>query len=541
MLKLRLFAVFITLITILSIGVFAFNSGDGTSTSPYEIASTQDLEKLAAMSETDSLENVHFIQTSNIEIESVCIAPSKNYPFKGVYDGRGYSISGLATSYGLFAYSDSAKIKNINIKDATINPNSMSAGIVGKAMNSTTISNCTFSGEIADISSNAFTTYIGGICAYTDQTTSITRCSSDITTVLTKSPYIFYLGGIVGNNTGIIEECVSDGSIVVVSDNYIVAVGGITGKNTGEIFGSKNNADVSGTINSGAARLYIAGIAGENEGTISRTENTGNISCIGYEEYPAYAGGITGYNVNGTITVCKNSGKIDAGVSYAGGVLGINLASDGNATVKDTLNTGEVATTDSIAGGIAGNNLAIDKETNTSYIGSSLNLHETTGADAAVGSVSASNDAESTVEDVVVKNSTSEHAETMTNDELISVGNISQLNSSAWLFPKNGFLPQLATVKNLNKTEVLALSINKEENKVAFSVYNSNSPATAYAVISCYVGTRCIGAKFVPVSIPEGHEVFTAEFDKISQADSVNVMLLDSITKLSPIADKSNF
>ena len=531
--KLRIVAMFATLIAILSLSAFAF-TGAGTSADPYLINNADDLNALASETQTAGK---FFRQTADIEIANVAIG-SANAPFEGVYDGYDFAITGLNTNCGLFAFVDGATIKNVNV-EGTVTVGAYAAGVVGKAIDAT-VSNCSFTGTIVDAAANAFTAYVGGICAYADAETVVTDCKANVTAALEEAPYIFYLGGIAGINNGVVMASSANGSISVVSDNYVLAVGGIAGKNIGEVSGSKNNAAISGVIANDAARLYIAGVVGENAGDVERTENTATVTSTASNEYPAYVGGIVGYNVNGVVAESKNTGAVNASASYVGGVLGLNMASEGDAVVSDTLNAGAVATTDGVAGGIAGGSFAMKGEENSSSISASLNTEAVTGGDAAIGNVYAEDNASSDIYDNIAT-SASNYADTMTTDALLAAENIPALRSNAWLFPKNGLLPQLATVKNLSKTEVIALSMNKAANTVAFSVYNSGASTTAYAVINCYNGTRLAGAKIVEVTIPAGYSAFAYDYEKVAAATSVTVMLLDSKTAISPLAEMSKF
>ena len=541
MYKLKTVAVFAIIMAVLAINAFAFSGGTGESTDPYTISTLNDLKELATSSQTDSFEGKYFLQTAAIEVpenESVSIG-KKDLPFAGKYDGHGYAISGLKTNGALFAFVKDAEIKNVKVENAVITVAEYSAGIVGKATGTTTITDCNFTGTFEDAALNALLSYVGGICANAGEQTVITGCKADVTANLTKALYLFYIGGIAGENNGKIAECESKGTVAVVSDNYILAVGGIAGKNKGTVEGSKNLASVSGNIKTGAARLYLGGIVGENNGSIERTENKGTVSCTGYEEYPAYTGGVVGYNVNGTVAESKNTGAVEAGVSYVGGVLGLNIATEGKAEVSDTLNSGAVTSTNGIAGGVAGGSVAMEGE-NESSISSSLNTEAMTNGDAAIGSVTTRADATSTISNIVV-NGASEHATGMTTEQLKTATEISSLASEAWLYPMDGFLPQLATVKNLEETEVIALSIDKSTDKVAFCVYNSGAKTTARAIISCYQGTRFIGTRITTVEIEAGYSVFTLESAYVSDADNASVMLLDATTKYAPMADKSDF
>lgn len=145
------------------------------------------------------------------------------------------------------------------------------------------------------------------------------------------------VGGIVGENYGIIENCNFTGSVIGKSD-----VGGIVGINklSGSIIGCTSNADIIGEQKTG-------GIAGSNAGLISRCESKSKVNTIAISpeisledislsftfdlskltsintQTTTDFGGITGYST-GIIMGCTNNGPVGyPHVGYnAGGIAG---------------------------------------------------------------------------------------------------------------------------------------------------------------------------------------------------------------------------
>lgn len=108
------------------------------------ITSFADLLTACLSSRTMDTSNVHYVldlhdakdktlDLSSDQVDSIVqqigslTFGSKDNPFKGTFDGRGYTIKGLnyerklfvpAPDTGLFAWTDGATIKNINFEDA---------------------------------------------------------------------------------------------------------------------------------------------------------------------------------------------------------------------------------------------------------------------------------------------------------------------------------------------------------------------------------------------------------------------------------------
>ncbi|PZX20821.1 hypothetical protein LX69_00246, partial [Breznakibacter xylanolyticus] len=118
--------------------------GSGTPESPYLIS---DLSNLLWLSQNSSQWgwSTYYLQTANIDASStstwndgkgwVSIGNSNN-SFSGIYDGGGYSISGLTinrpdeNNMGLFGRS-SGKIANLQILNANVKGNEETGALVG--------------------------------------------------------------------------------------------------------------------------------------------------------------------------------------------------------------------------------------------------------------------------------------------------------------------------------------------------------------------------------------------------------------------------
>ena len=198
------------------------------------------------------------------------------YPFKGTFDGQGYTVSNLrhtssSTPRGLFGYIENAEIRNLNVNTGTYTTKATTygGGIVGNSVNST-IEDCSFNGQIASTS-----TWIGGIVGKMVSTT-VRRCVTAGTITSSASNYV---GGICGHasygeSASVIEDCASNMDIFGVS-----SVGGIAG--------------------------YIS------NSTIQRCINAGNVSG-----QTNNVGGIVGYETDDMAVVANN---LNTGTVYTGG------------------------------------------------------------------------------------------------------------------------------------------------------------------------------------------------------------------------------
>lgn len=248
--------------------------GEGTEEAPYKIGSMADLKCMANnfKSEADS-KGKYFELTSDIILNGEWTPISQQgKAFRGVFDGKGHTISGNITinnlgenqSAGLFGViTTDGVIKNLtnktNIKAYSTNDNTKSTftgSIVGRIISNGTIENCVNKGTI-----EATTQFVGGL-----------------------------IGGVHLNSktagpTVIVEACANVGNVI---NNYtasgVSAVGGIIGNINGCYSANpdanyKSNLEVNGCYVSGA-NIYIkqtknsGGIIGNIQNTREENQTT---------------------------------------------------------------------------------------------------------------------------------------------------------------------------------------------------------------------------------------------------------------------------
>mgnify|MGYP004451787657 CR=1 FL=1 len=204
--------------------------------------------------------------------------------YKGIFDGNGYSISGLyvnrdeatadvnsrfKSSIGLFGYHDGVT-KNLGILDSYMRGNYCIGGICGYN-DGGTIQNCYSAATVCGDS------YIGGICGRSRSNSIIENCYN--------AGYVYgatrSIGGICGDNYSTIESCYNIG---IIEGNFMV--GGIVGVSSGLgntiwIKDCYNRGNVIGdTIDIGGIGGYIGSSLVENcysQATVSGNTNVGGI------------------------------------------------------------------------------------------------------------------------------------------------------------------------------------------------------------------------------------------------------------------------
>ena len=204
--------------------------------------------------------------------------------YKGIFDGNGYSISGLyvnrdeatadvnsrfKSSIGLFGYHDGVT-KNLGILDSYMRGNYCIGGICGYN-DGGTIQNCYSAATVCGDS------YIGGICGRSRSNSIIENCYN--------AGYIYgatrSIGGICGDNYSTIESCYNIGIV-----NGEFNVGGIVGASSGLgntiwIKDCYNRGNVIGdTKDIGGIGGYIGSSLVENcysQATVSGNTNVGGI------------------------------------------------------------------------------------------------------------------------------------------------------------------------------------------------------------------------------------------------------------------------
>lgn len=309
-----------------------------TETGEYGISTTAQLDLLATkVNSGTSYSGSTFILTNNITYDSSVV---NNYtpigsigsPFKGKFDGKGYSIGGIninnpyASNVGVFGCIDNSYIVNLNLINSTITALNNVGGIVGNVQNSV-IEKCTVNSLISG--SNTWTRdttgIIGGVAGY-GYNTRINECINN------GKIYGLNIGGIIGelkgldDNNGIFNS-INNGYI----DQWSSTLDDITKRSGGGIVGRANNIEIRSCTNTGNIAIGT-GDKGSNGG-ISGVANNVNIYFCNNKSSSLSSGGITGYINNSLIYGCINSSLVNSysnmgGAAYAAGITSLAYNSE---------------------------------------------------------------------------------------------------------------------------------------------------------------------------------------------------------------------
>ena len=264
-----------------------FDGGDGTENNPYVISTQAQLEIVADLPE------LNYKLANDISLTgSWTTIGSLGNSFSGTLDGNGHKI--LNASSTLFKTNEGT-IKNLTVENEKKVKNSILV-----TDNKGSIVNCHVSGEMYP----GYRT--GGIAGENMTSGIINKCSanvfvSDSSSVSNNSE----IGGIAGENRGVISECFSSGSI----DTYV-------------------NGYANSYYNPQYYHSYSGGIVGRQNG--GQTENCYSVLTVKARsgQYgTAYAGGIVGCLALGGASV-NNSYAFGAvyATEYEGGICGLKDA-----------------------------------------------------------------------------------------------------------------------------------------------------------------------------------------------------------------------
>ncbi len=238
----------------------SYSGGEGTASSPYIIATAEDLSTLSQTAD-DWNASAWFRLDDDIDASSAAgmIGTVAN-PFKGHFDGNGHTISnftatadGIGTAAGLFAAIDGAEISDLGLVNASVSGSSYVGALAGYAK-SGSVERCFSTGSVTGTS-----VCVGGLVGCNDGAT-VTDCYSTAT-VDNRDDYA--TGGLVGKNNGSIANTYATGD--VFGFDY---AGGVTGANYGSV---NNSVALNASINS--ASDYAARFGGNNNAENISTSN----------------------------------------------------------------------------------------------------------------------------------------------------------------------------------------------------------------------------------------------------------------------------
>ncbi|MEN6386474.1 MAG: GLUG motif-containing protein [Phycisphaerales bacterium] len=295
----------------------AYSGGSGTNTSPYLIATAEDINTLGS---TPADWNKYFKMTADINMAGFAdtqykVIGDSSTKFTGTFDGNGHKIHKLncttsSTEYlGIFGRAFNATIKKLGIEEINLSATGGNCGGLIAHATRCSISDCYITGKIRGNFG------IGGLAGYQEQgiikncySTVLVSCSSTST-----SP----VGCLVGvQSRGIINNCYSTGNVTVLTSGYDIETGGLVGfcVQQSQITNSYATGMISGYN-------YVGGFAGYIEPgvTIKNCYATGAVSGNNY------IGGFVGNNNSRYLSNCYAAGTVSSTtVSETGGFAGYN-------------------------------------------------------------------------------------------------------------------------------------------------------------------------------------------------------------------------
>jgi hypothetical protein len=343
------------------------NSTLGAELIPYPIENADDLFGIHEHVASGTTDEYDYYLIDNIDLaDEECewydandgiwmpIGTSTN-PFKGVFNGNGFTISGLSIPYagatvasdykGLFGYVDGGSIFNFTIKDFNITGRDYVGGVAGYVKGSTisviTVEDSSIFGNNNDVISHGL--YVGGAAGYIEGST-ISNASVTKSEVAGNN----YVGGVAGYIEG---STISNASVTkseVAGNNY---VGGVVGY-AREIASPLQNSEILNCYNAGTVdgNTYVGGVVGQvRTSIVNLCSNVGEVA--GNDTNGTSIGGVVGMaNRSSNVINCFNNGLV-TGYSI-GGVAGqLN-----NSDLYNSYNWGKVSGTN--AAGVVGSSVA---------------------------------------------------------------------------------------------------------------------------------------------------------------------------------------
>ena len=282
---------------------------------------------------------------------------TESEPFKGTFDGKGYTITGLniPTSdneyMGFIGMLDGGTVKNVKFASVSVNGKDDVGTAVGRIINGGIVSGVQVLGGTVSGAKR-----VGGVVGSIKASGTVSDCTNAAGVTANDRN----AGGIVGSayytETGkqmYITNCVNNGAVTASG-----VCGGIVSLSAANVSGNTNTAAVKGT--------EVGGIVGEQKSYGSVTNNTNSGAVTNTGGNAAYgAGGIIGwlryhgtseasaYEVSDIISVTgnKNSGSVTGG-NDAGGIVG---AVYNSAVIMNNKNTATSFSAATFAAGIVGN------------------------------------------------------------------------------------------------------------------------------------------------------------------------------------------
>ena len=303
---------------------------DGSAAKPFIITTPEDLQHLASEALSNSGFSGKYFQLGN-DIDMSNTSYTSSFEFKGNFDGKGNTISGLTINsnkeeIGLFGYINGASVTNLTLSGATITGLDYVGGIAGKMLSSGTIQNCHVVGSTITVNQSTLPC-VGAIVGYNN---GGTLSSNTYHSTLVYAPNIsssyYKLGGTafhigVGydkndhNPNGDVTGAILDATQLFLAD----------GRNNSALIAAYANP-ANHTAQGGSTPDFTSGIAVTLSGRKLFKDNSWNTLCMPFNA--SLTGDLASATLmeldvansnltEGTLTLSfKNATSIEAGKPY---------------------------------------------------------------------------------------------------------------------------------------------------------------------------------------------------------------------------------
>jgi len=348
-----LFVALLTLANAQDIGWY--NSGS----SPYSISTEEELKGLRLLVANDIQDfSGKTINLANDIALTGAWTPigDASRPFRGIFDGQGYTISGLsvsgATYAGFFGYvGTDGQIKNLNIIGTTISGSSYTGGLAGYYASTKSIENCSVQASISG-------SFGGGLVGFTNNALTITNSYAS-GNVICKS----VCGGLVGDAKAAltITNSYANGNVNVERPSTgNVYAGGLVGDAEATL--TITNSYANGNVNverTSTGNVYAGGLVGDARAALTITNSYANEDIAVRASDEVACGGLVGYT-RGSTTITNSYASVGItgyGLRFSsGGIFGAEFGgfSGTNTSVYYDSDVGGSASGNSSPTGILG-------------------------------------------------------------------------------------------------------------------------------------------------------------------------------------------
>jgi len=332
-------------INLASTGSFATQLGSAGTKIDYTILSS--LGTSGSITGTD-LQGIngglagHYVLGSDIDASETAtwnsgagFAPlgSSTTAFTGIFDGLGHTITGLTINrpstddVGLFGVLKGV-VRNVGLVDGSITGKGLVGALAGENLGGGSISHAYATSSVAG--SNNVGGLVGnntGVIANVYATGSVNGTGNDI-------------GGLIGENTGGVGSAYAIGSVTSITGNN---VGGLVGLNN-------TNGFIKDSYAAGAVigANQVGGLVGQFfDGQVSRAYASGSVNGT------SQIGGLVGQSFGGEIDNAYATGGVAGTGNNIGGLVGNNTS---NASISNAYATGLVSGASASTGGLVGKN-----------------------------------------------------------------------------------------------------------------------------------------------------------------------------------------